>query len=149
MNKLLTGLAVWTLFMFIMGMLFPIQTTSGANQFGMILQSYTIYGFFSLIPIVFFGSIVSFIADFLARQAEKHFNTISFILHLIGGSLAYLFTYNIDITIMAMIAAMLFFVADRSFWIISRMPNRQYMAKNLPIVLGVVGVTAMVMGSSM
>ncbi|SFE72181.1 hypothetical protein [Alteribacillus iranensis] len=147
-NKLLTGLMVWTLFIIMMGVLFPIPTTSGATSMEMVMESYTIYGFFSLIPIVFYGTIISFVADWLARRFQRFVQPISFVLHLAGGAGAYIVTQNLDITILAMLAAMMFFLADRCFVLLYRSSSGVYALKNLPIVVGFIGVTAMVLGSS-
>lgn len=54
MHKFSTALAVWAIFIFISGVMFPIELTNGASDVTQVLHSYTIYGFFSLIPIVFF-----------------------------------------------------------------------------------------------
>ncbi|MFB5661342.1 hypothetical protein [Alteribacillus sp. HJP-4] len=150
MNKVLTGLSVWTMFLFLMGMLFPIQTTNGASSVGMVLQSYTIYGFFSLTPIVFYGSVVSFVSDWLAKRINKYFHLYSFLFHVTAASLVYIVTKNIDVTIMAVLAAIMFFLADRCFFLLSKAPSvmTAHTLKNLPIVLGFVGVTAMVLGSA-
>ncbi|SDI67311.1 hypothetical protein [Alteribacillus bidgolensis] len=148
MNKMLTGLTVWTLFLVLMGVFFPIPTTTDLGIIGKILQSITIYGFFSLTPIVFYGSIVSLASDWLARRIKWHFQPLSFFFHIAGACTAYIVTQNIDITLMAVLAAVLFFVADRFFMLLKDSSQRFYLVKNLPIVLGFVGVTIMVFGSS-
>ncbi|WP_026699902.1 hypothetical protein [Salibacterium aidingense] len=146
-NKFLTGLAAWSLFIILMGIFFPIPTINDVGSFVKVLHSYTIYGFFSITPIVVYGSLISFTADWLAKRINWHVQPLSFSFHMAGAACAYLVTQNVDIMIMAMLAAALFFLADRYFVMLR--VSRYYIAKNVPIFLGFAGVTAMVVGSSM
>ncbi|WP_240374802.1 hypothetical protein [Bacillus piscicola] len=148
MNKLLTGLAVWTIFLFVMGIFFPIPTTSAATSVEKVMQSYTIYGFYSLTPIVFYGSGISLVADWLAHRFKRFVQPLSFLFHVVGGITCYLVTQNIDITILAVMAAIIFFLADRFFNLFDQAPAKIYSLQNLPIVLGIIGITAMVIGSA-
>lgn len=148
MNKLLTGLSVWFLFFILMGIFFPFPTTTDSGPVGTILQSLTIYGFFSLMPIVFGGPAISLAADWLGRRIKWYFQPVSFFFHITGACIAYIVTQNIDITIMAVFAAVLFFVTDRFFSLMSNIPNSYQLVKNVPIVLGFAGVAIMILGSS-
>ncbi|SDI37590.1 hypothetical protein SAMN05192534_14013 [Alteribacillus persepolensis] len=148
MNKLGTGLTVWSVFLVTMGMLFPLPTTTDTGVLGQILQSITIYGFFSLTPIVFYGSFLSLASDWIARKLKYHVQLLSFFFHIGGACTAYFITNSLDITIMAVLAAALFFLADRFYLLLKHSSKRYDLIQNVPIVCGFIGVTMMVFGSA-
>ncbi|GAK11794.1 hypothetical protein [Geomicrobium sp. JCM 19039] len=149
MHKFSTALAVWAIFIFLTGLLFPLEMTSGAGQVTQVLHSYTVYGFFSMIPIVFYGGFLSFMADWIAKHYNRFQETISLSIHMVGGLFVYVFTVNIDITILAVVATILFFIVDRALLLLEHRKGGVQLANGLSLFVGCSGVMTMIIASTL
>ncbi|GAK05472.1 hypothetical protein JCM19037_3972 [Geomicrobium sp. JCM 19037] len=149
MHKFSTALAVWAIFIFLTGLLFPLEMTSGAGQVTQVLHSYTVYGFFSMIPIVFYGGFLSFMADWIAKHYNHFQETISLSIHMMGGFFVYVFTVNIDITILAVVATILFFIVDRALLLLEHRNGGVQLANGLSLFVGCSGVMTMIIASTL
>ena len=148
MHKFSTALAVWAIFIFISGVMFPIELTNGASDVTQVLHSYTIYGFFSLIPIVFYGGFLSFMADWIAKHYTRFRETMSLGIHIAGGIVVYFATANIDLTILAVVATLLFFLVDRALSLLGEKSGGTQLANSLSLFIGCSGVLTMIMAST-
>lgn len=147
---MLTALAVWSVFVVSMGILFPVPTTNNVSTIEQTLQSFTVYGFFSLLPIVFYGAGVSYIADWTARAFSKqHEHFTSFLMHITGALIAAPFFDFPDAFMFTLIAAVLFFVLDRTFALLSLRPFEAFLTRRCALFIGLNGAFATMIGGIM
>jgi hypothetical protein len=144
MNKLHTSLAVWALFLFVMALVLPF-TTNGSSTLADLMHSYTIYGFFSLVPIIVYGTILSICSDWITNLFFRRIPEVSLVLHMIGGAFVYAFSQHWNIALMGIFAAVLFFTLDQLFVLWHR---RFSFIANVPFVLSFSSVLLMFIGAS-
>ncbi|GAK01019.1 hypothetical protein [Geomicrobium sp. JCM 19055] len=87
-------------------------------------------------------------ADWIAKHYTRFRETMSLGIHIAGGIVVYFATANIDLTILAVVATLLFFLVDRALSLLGEKSGGTQLANSLSLFIGCSGVLTMIMAST-